>query len=147
MEKQVGDLHFWMLSHAYCSVMLPKVKFAVELAEEWHNEEDDLKRRCAYLLLYQIAKDNKKLPDSFFEPYLSLIESNIQQEENFVKDAMNTALLMIGQRSAALHARALGIAKKIGKIEVDYGDNSCQAADCVMHLGSDRVKKKVGLDV
>ena len=143
VERQIKDTGFWMLSHAYCSNLLAKVSFVQKKAEEWAASQNDLLRRSGYLLLYHIARDNKKLDDAYFEPYLRTIEKTILSEENFVKDAMNNALWMIGQRSKPLNKRAIEIAKKIGKIEVDYGDNSCQAIDCVAHLTSERVQKKI----
>lgn len=142
VEDQVKFLQFWMLAHSYCSNLMPKVGFQKELAEEWIKEKDDVRRRVAYLLIYNIARDNKNLDDTWFEPFIDLIRENLQSEENFVKDAMNNALIMIGSRSKALHDRALSAAKSIGKVDVDYGDNSCVAMDAVSHLNSDRIKKK-----
>ena len=55
---------------------------------------------------------------------------------------MNNALWMIGQRSKPLNIQAIEIAKKIGKIEVDYGDNSCQAIDVLKHLTGERIQQK-----
>ena len=53
--------------------------------------------------------------------------------------------MAIGLRNVALNKRALKAAKKIGKVEVDYGDNSCQAVDVIKHLTSDRIKEKFNL--
>ena len=143
VEEQVQELHFWMLAHSYCSNLMPRVSFLKEVADEWATSEENVKRHCAYLLLYQLAKDNKQLENSYFDTYLDIIEEKIQSEENFVKDGMNNALLMIGQRNKTLNERALTIARKVGKIEVDYGDNSCEAVDCVKHLSSERIQKKI----
>jgi hypothetical protein len=56
---------------------------------------------------------------------------------------MNNALVEIGQRNFALYKKALEIAKKIGKIEVDYGDSDSEALDCLKYLSSEKVLKKV----
>jgi 3-methyladenine DNA glycosylase AlkD len=143
VEEQVNGLQFWMLAHSYCNNLMPKVAFQQELAEEWMNSGNDIKRRVAYLLFYNIARDNKKLEDAYFEPLIDTIKSVLQQEENFVKDAMNNALIMIGSRSKQLNEKALEAARSIGRVEVDYGDNSCQVMDAVQHLNSDRIKKKL----
>ncbi|MEM8907669.1 MAG: DNA alkylation repair protein [Bacteroidota bacterium] len=143
VDAQVGEMTSWMFSYVYCSNLLPKVSFLQHLIEDWWQEPDHMRRRCAYLCLYQLAKNDKKLEDVFFVPYLLAIEENIQKEAPYVKDAMNSALLMIGTRSQALHKRALAIAQQIGKIEIDYGANSCEALDVVKHLTSDRVQKKL----
>ena len=141
-EKQVLEAGNWMISHAFCSYLMAKTKMVKEKAEAWAASDNPVLKSAGYALFYHLAKDNKKLPDEYFEPYLDLIEANIQSEENFVKDGMNNALLMIGQRSKTLNERALAIAKKIGKVEVDYGDNSCEAPDCVKHLSSPRIQAK-----
>ena len=143
VEDQVQALEFWMLAHSYCSNLMPKVKFQKTIAEEWINEKDDIKRRVSYLLIYNIARDHTSLEDDYFEPVIEIILNNLQKEENFVKDAMNNALIMIGSRSKNLHSKALSAAHTIGTVEVDYGDNSCKALDAVMHLNSDRIKKKI----
>jgi len=142
VEEQVKSLQFWMLAHSYCSKLMPKVSFQQELAEEWIADKDDIRRRVAYLLIYNIARDDKTLEDEWFEPLVDRIKENLQAEENFVKDAMNNALIMIGSRSEKLHERAFSAAKFIGKVDVDYGDNSCVALDAVSHLSSERIKKK-----
>ncbi|MBD3401548.1 hypothetical protein GF420_01530 [candidate division GN15 bacterium] len=142
VDEQVVDLDFWMLSHAYVSNLLSKVPFARELADEWRDERDDVKRRCSWMLIYALASKDKKLTDSYFAPLVEQIRSELAGEENFVRDAMNNALMAIGMRSAALHTQALAAAKEIGTVEVDYGDNSCNAVDVVKHLSGDRVKQK-----
>lgn len=142
IDRQIKDINHWMFNHAYCNYLLGKVPFLQSLVEEWTQSENVIERRCGYLCLYQLCKNNKKLPDDFFLPYIDTIEANLQSEENFVKDGMDTALFRIGQRSKVLHARALAAARKIGKVVVDYGDNSCEAVDVVKHLTSERILKK-----
>ncbi len=143
INRQVRDLKFWMLSHAYCNYLLPKYPGIKELAEEWISSKNDLERRCGFQLYYQIAKNDKKLPDDYFLPLIERISNELQQEENFVKDAMNNALWSIGMRSKKLNEICVQAAKKIGKVEVDYGANSCEAINVVAHLTSDRIQKKL----
>lgn len=143
-DAQMSGTYSWLLSHAYCSYLLPKASFLKNKVVEWTASDDDLKRRCGYLLLYPLAKHDKTLSDAFFEPYLDTIEAKLQTEENFVKDGMNTALLAIGQRSRNLNIRAIEVARAIGKVEVDYGDNSCETTDCLQHLTSERIQSKLG---
>jgi Predicted DNA alkylation repair enzyme len=142
VENQVAEMETWMFSHVYCSNLMPKLSFLQELVEDWKGDKDEMRRRCAYLGLYQLAKNNKKLTDEYFEAYIKLIEKDLKKEAIYVKDAMNSALYMMGMRSKALNKRAVEVAQKIGKVEIDYGDNSCEALDVHKHLTSDRVKKK-----
>lgn len=145
INSQKEHLNYWMLAHTYCSVLLAKVPFIKELADEWTQSSDITEKRCGYLLLYEIAKSNKKLGDEYFLPYLATIKNELQTQENFVKDAMNNCIWMIGSRNKNLHEVALETARSVGKVIVDYGDNSCEALNAEKHLLSERTLKKVGL--
>jgi len=145
-ETQIEDTNFWMLSHVFCSCdgTLAKVPYVRELTMDWTEDKTEIRRRAGYLLLYELAKNkkDKALTDAFFEKYLNLIETNLQSEENFVRDAMNNALMRIGMRNENLHKKALAIAQKIGKVKVNYGANLCEAVNVIKHLTSERVLKK-----
>ena len=146
-ESQIEDVRIGMLAHVYCScdATLAKAPLARELAVDWMDSKDDTRRRCGYLLLYELGKKkSKELDDAFFVTYLDRIQAQIHGEENWVRDAMNGSLLSIGKRNAHLHAKTLATARAVGAVEVDYGDNSCQALDVVKHLTSDYVLRKFG---
>lgn len=131
----------WMLTHSFLQNVMAKAKNQVSISDEWRSSEIDQLRSCGFGMLYYMVKD-KKISDDYFMPLIAQIQSQLQGESNFVKDQMNTALFAIGKRSADLHKVSLQAAKQIGKVEVDYGDNSCQAMDVVKHLSSDRLVEK-----
>lgn len=145
-EAQVDQLHAGMLRHVFasCDATLAKTPFAVDLAVEWTESDDANRRCCGYYLLYEISKfKGRKAPDdAFFLDYIDRIQARIQDEENWVRDAMNGALLGIGKRSKSLNQAALRAARAIGPVEVDYGTNNCEPFDVVKHLTSDYLKKK-----
>ena len=65
--------------------------------------------------------------------------------QNRVKDAMNMALISIGTRNPKLEKKALGAAKRIGKVEVDHGETSCKTPDAAAYIKkvlAQRRKKK-----
>jgi len=147
-EAQIDDVHLGMLAHVYCScdAALAKAEIATELAVDWAESKDDVRRRCGYLLFYELSKNKKNpaLNDTFFRKYVDRIQESIHDEENWVRDAMNTALLGIGKRSLALNKAVIRAAKKIGPVEVDYGDNSCKAPDILQHMTSPALQKRLG---
>ena len=147
-EAQVEDAHIGMLAHVSCScdATLAKAPFARELAVDWMDSDDAMRRRCGYLLLYELGKKKgKAYDDAFFEGYLERIRESIQGEENWVRDAMNLSMLSIGKRNRHLHAKTLEVAKAIGRVEVDYGDNDCKAPDIVKNLTSEWLLEKLGV--
>lgn len=139
LEEQIIDLDFWMLSYAYTGSFLAMSPIRSEVTYEWLNSKDDLKRRIAFSMIVGVLNAEKPLNEEFASSLIDRIEKEIQSEENFVKDQMNYALFGLGKMTKALHTKALAVAKKIGKVDVDYGDNSCEAPDCVKHLTSPRV--------
>jgi 3-methyladenine DNA glycosylase AlkD len=142
IEQQVKEVDFMTLTQSFSNLVC-KTSFAKEKAITWAASDDSNIRRCGYALIYHLARDEKKLDDNFFENYISIIEKNILSEENFVKDAMNNALLMIGQRNKNLNTKALAAAKSIGKIHVDYPDKSAVATNCYEQLSGKAVQEKI----
>lgn len=139
LEEQIKNLNFWMLSYAYTGSFLALSPIKREITYEWLNSKDDIKRRIAFSLIVGVLNEEKPLNEEFASSLIDRIEAEIQTEENFVKDQMNYALFGLGKMTKTLHTKALAAAKKIGKVDVDYGDNSCEAPDCVKHLTSPRV--------
>jgi 3-methyladenine DNA glycosylase AlkD len=128
-----------MLSYAYSGSFLASAPIKSEVVYEWLNSPDSTKRRIAFSLIVGVLNEEKPLNTEFASSLLDRIGLEIHNEENFVRDQMNYAIFGLGKMSKELHEKALSIARKIGKVEVDYGDNSCEAIDCVKHLTSPRV--------
>ena len=141
VETQILEAEYWMLSQIYNTELLGKLDYAKEYIIKYVAHENAIKRRAAYILLSTVSKTNKALTDIFFKNYLYIIENDIQIEENFVKEAMSNALLAIGQRNFALHKKALEVAKKIGKVEVNYGNDTFEEFDSLKYLMSKKILK------
>lgn len=141
IDRQVKELGKGMFVHVFSTVLMPKLPFLKKKIDEWTKSKDDLLRRCGYYSLYSLAQLKNEIEDEYFESFLKIFEKSLQKEENMVKDAMNGSILTIGKRSKNLNTKAIAAAKKIGKVVVDYGDNSCQAPDCLKHLTSERLQK------
>ena len=146
-EEQVGQLNAGMLSHVFssCDATLPKAPFAFELACDWIDHKDPIRRRCAYGLIYELSKKNvPAMDDDWLLARIAHIQKTIHDEEMWVRDAMNGALMGIGKRNSTLNKAAIRAAKAIGPVDVDYGDdNSCEPLDVLKHLTSDLLKKKL----
>lgn len=130
--------YFTMVFTEYIVAKSPDVK---EVIIKWSKSKNSISRFIAYSTLSSLGK-NKKIEDEFFNQFLPVIESNIQNEVNNVKDAMNNSLFYWGQRNKNLNTNIRRAFKKIGKVTVDYGDTSCQTPDVPKFLSSDRIIKK-----
>ncbi len=145
-EEQVEGLQGGLLSHVFasCDATLAKTPFAFELACDWMEGKDDVRRRCGYTLLYELSKKNiKAMDDAYLLGRIDHIQDRIHGEEMWVREAMNGALMGIGKRNKKLNKAAVRAAKAIGPVDIDYGDdNSCEPLDVLKHLTSDYLKKK-----
>jgi 3-methyladenine DNA glycosylase AlkD len=145
-EKQVEELNAGMLSHVFasCDATLAKAPFAFEIACDWMDSKDPVRRRCAYGLVYELCKKNiKAMDDAWFLERIEYIRDAIHGEEMWVRESMNGALIGIGKRNKRLNKAAIRAAKAIGPVDVDYGDdNSCESVDVLKHLTSDYLKRK-----
>ena len=144
-EEQVEELDADMLAHVFasCDATLAKTPFAFELARDWMESEDEIRRQCGYALLYELSKKNPKgMDDAYLLDRIDHIRHTIDGEETWVRAAMGGALMGIGKRNQKLNKAAIRAAKAIGQI--DYGDDSsCEPLDVLKHLTSDYLKKKL----
>ncbi|MBI5799956.1 MAG: DNA alkylation repair protein [Verrucomicrobia bacterium] len=84
---------------------------------------------------------NSTLPDAKFADLLKTIERAIHGAQNHVRYAMNGALIAIGVRNPKLEKLAVAAAKRIGKVEVDHGDTSCQTPDAVAYIAKTKAHR------
>jgi len=145
-EQQVEDTNAGLLTHVFasCNSTLAKTPFAFELACDWMDSKDDLRRRCGYTLLYELSKKKVAgMDDAFLLSRIDHIREAIHDEEMWVREAMNGSLMGIGKRNKKLNQAAIRAVKALVPVDVDYGDdNSCEPIDVLKHLTSDYLKNK-----
>ena len=127
------DLDSYVLCDAF-SGLVNQTPFVRQRAEAWVGAEDEWQGRCGWYLLSYLAMNDSSLADDYFEPYLTVIEQEIHQRKNRVREAMNNSLIAIGIRNPALQARAIAVAGRIGPVDVDHGETSCKTADAVAYI-------------
>lgn len=149
VEQQVEELQGGQFAHVFasCDATLAKAPMAFDVACDWMDSEDPVRRRCAYTLFYELSKKNPKgMDDAFLLGRILHIQSAIRDEDMWVREGMATALLGIGKRNRTLNKAAVEAATAIGPLDIDYGDdNRCEPIDLLKHLKSDYLKKKLDL--
>lgn len=149
MEKYITSLpdkfsenplsYFTMMLTEYIVAKSPDAEKVIEKLSKSKNSSE---RFIAYSTLANLGR-LKSSNNEFFEKFLPTIESNIQKEENNVKDAMNNSLLYWGQRDKKLNKNILKSFGKIGAVMVDYGETSCKTPDVPKILSSERIQNKL----
>lgn len=114
--------------------LVSKTPFATAKIEECVRSKDEWTASAGWQVLGGLALRDTSLPDTFFQPYLDAIEKKIHASMNRVRHAMNGALIGIGCRNSALEKKALVVAAKIGKVEVDHGNTACVTPDAASYI-------------
>lgn len=114
--------------------LVAKSPLALKKAEKWHKSKDEWVASTGWRMIAQLALNKPELPDEYFDPYLEQIASGIHQQKNRVRYEMNGALIAIGLRNTALEKKAVAVAKKIGKVEVDHGQTGCKTPDAAEYI-------------
>ncbi len=134
---------FYDISDSFVSETLIKSKLAEEISWELAKTKNDYARRSAFMLVYHRLKGKHVYTEKQLEDFLAQIEMTIKNEKNCVKESMLYSLHRIGTANKDLHKKTIAVCKKIGKIEVDYGDTSCVTPDPLKYLTSDKVATQI----
>ncbi|MGH9801862.1 MAG: DNA alkylation repair protein, partial [Blastocatellia bacterium] len=120
-EAWLKDFSNYGLSEMF-GRLVAKSPIGQKKAEKWHKSKDEWIASTGWRMIAHLAMEDKQLPDEYFDPYLELIATGIHQQKNRARYEMNGALIAIGLRNEKLEKKALAVAKKIGKVEVDHGE-------------------------
>lgn len=119
----------------YVAFLTAETSMGKEKAEKWLRSSDGQTLDSAWTTVGALAMINETIPDSWFAEKLAQIEKTIQSAPNTRRYAMNQALIQIGCRNATLRKAAEATAKRIGTVEIDHGDTSCQTPAAVEYIG------------
>ena len=107
---------------------------AKQQMEKWTVAKDEMIGCAGWHTLASMARQDNGLSDAYFDQYLAVIESKIHASKNWVKYAMNNALINIGVRNPALEKKAIAAAKRIGEVQVDHGETGCKTPDAAAYI-------------
>ncbi len=135
-----GELDRWACEHRLrsCGGYVPALASESPLgsvkAREWLASKDEALRVAGWTLAGYLTHANESESDEWFLELIHRIEKTIHQSANDERYAMNSALIAFGGRSKALRQAATIAAEKIGVVEVDHGDTSCETPQAVQYI-------------
>jgi len=139
-KMSAGTLNAWVKDvdnrglAAVFSNVVAEAPSAKGRMEKWTASRDEMVACTGWHTLASIAREDNGLPDSYFAKYIETIESKIHTSKNWVKYAMNNALINIGVRNPALQKKATAAAKRIGGVDVDHGETGCKTPDAAAYI-------------
>lgn len=141
LDAWAKDLDNPMVSD-YFSGLLVKTSLARQKTDKWVKSNNEWIGRAGWVTVARLAMEQNDLPDEYFEDYIAVIERDIHQSKNRVRQAMNNALIAIGTRNESLEAKAVSAANRIGKVEIDHGDTDCKTPDAAAYIKKTVARKK-----
>ena len=109
----------------------------------WRDRKAEHVSACAFNVLAMLALHEGEGPDeAWLGEQLAVIAAEIHTRPNRTRHSMNQALIAIGARGGALEKAAIAAAKRMGKVEVDHGQTSCQTPDAVAYIAKTRAHRR-----
>jgi 3-methyladenine DNA glycosylase AlkD len=113
MDRWARDFENWADCDTVCFHLFDKTPHALARVAAWAKRREEFVKRAAFALLASVALHDKALPDGHFAKLLPLVERGAADDRNFVKKGVLWALRGIGERSPALRAEALAVARRL----------------------------------
>ncbi len=113
MDRWRRDFDNWGICDTACFCLFDRTPHAWAKVVQWSDKRDEFEKRAAFALLASLAGHDKSAADERFARCLPLIERAAGDERNFVKKGVSWALRRVGRRSAALHAGAVKVARRL----------------------------------
>ena len=128
LQKWVKGAYWYMLSEYTVPWVAAGSKHGRELALEWIESKDELVASAGWATLGSLVatKDDSELDLPELKKLLARIEKTIHKQPNRVRGAMNHFVISVGAFVKPLSELAIKTGERIGKVQVDMGDTSCQ---------------------
>ncbi len=145
LDSMARDLDNYVLTDSLSDVV-GRGPHSLKKFSAWKNRRDEFVSAAAWNLLGRLAANDDGLTDNFCGEQIDLIAREIHTRPNRTRHSMNMALIGLGVRNSRLEKKARAAAKKIGKVEVDHGQTSCQTPDVAAYISKTLAyrKKKAG---
>jgi 3-methyladenine DNA glycosylase AlkD len=141
LDRWSKELDNYVITDALAQ-MVSRSALLREKLEDWTTADDEWLGRAGWRLLSYLALEHDDVSDDLFEERLGVIESEIHGRPNRTRDAMNGALIAIGLRNSKLEKKAVAAAKRIGKVEVDHGETSCETPDAAAYIVRAKARRR-----
>jgi len=141
LDRWSKELDNYVVTDAFAQ-LVSRSTLLREKMEAWTAASDEWLGRVGWRLLSYLALEHEDVSDEELEERLGVIEREIHGRPNRTRDAMNGALIAIGLRNPRLEKKAVAAAKRIGKVEVDHGETSCETPDAAAYIAKAKARRR-----
>lgn len=145
-NRWMDGAYFFMLSDFVVAVTLSESDIAEEVADEWINSEEDLRKSggwSTYCWLLGSRKD-EEFSSEKLSKMLDYVKENIHEETPHAKDAMNNFVYTVGTSYLPLHEKAMQIAKEIGVVKVERENKKAKILNAYENIQKQVENDRIG---
>ena len=136
----VSAAYWYMISEYTVPWIAAESRYGYELGLEWIDSDEEQIASAGWVTLscYASIRSDDELDVAVYDALLDRVEKNIHEAQNRVRFTMNGFVIAVGSYIEELTEKALGVAEKIGKVDVDVGDTACRVP-----LATDYIRKVI----
>ncbi len=136
LQKWAATASWGMISDYTVAWVASEHPDGLEIALEWIDSAKEHLATSGWNTLSALAATvpDDKLPVKQFGALLDRIAKTLNSSPDCTRYAMNGLVISCGTYIAPLADKAINTAKKVGKVEVDMGDTSCQVPEAESYI-------------
>lgn len=140
LQKWAHEAYWYLLSEYTVAWIAAESKFGWKLAMEWIESDKENLASCGWSTLASLVaiKPDNELNIFRLGQLLDRVAKHIHQAQNRVRYTMNGFVIATGSMVTELTEKAMEVAAKIGKVNVNMGDTACKVP-----LASDYIQKVI----
>lgn len=147
LQQWVRKANWYMLAEYTVANVTAESNYALELAREWINSDDEMIATCGWSTYagYASITDDDKLNIEEIRELFYRIEKNIHSEKNRVRYTMNSFVIAVGAAVKPIYTQAVEVSEKIGKVHVDVGNTACKVPLATEYIQKIEARGKIGV--
>jgi len=129
VDLWIKAVNYYMIAGEVAQ-LISESPLAKEVSKTWRDSPKEYVKEAGYSIVSRrLSHDAEAFSEKELSAILATIEKEIHDSPNRARMAMNSALIAIGGYVPSLTKKALEVADRIGKVEVDHGETSCKTPD------------------
>ncbi|MEQ9297119.1 MAG: DNA alkylation repair protein [Cyclobacteriaceae bacterium] len=128
LDEWVSQAYWYYLSEYAVPWVAAETSFGFDLGLKWiaSSEEGTAAAGWSTLASYASVNEDEKLDKASYTSLLDQVARDIHSAQNRVRYAMNGFVIAVGAYIPELTDKAIAVAERIGKVEVDVGGTACK---------------------
>ena len=146
LKNWVKGAYWYFLSEYTVPWVASETEFGFDLGLEWIDSDDENTAAAGWQTLSCITalKADEELDLAIYDKLLDRAANKVHHDKSRESMSMNAFIIAIGSNIASLTDKAMKLAAKIGKVEVNMGDTACKVPLAETYIQKIIDKNRVG---